>query len=59
MQIDDTIMQKSSARLALSIKIFYQFNPRFLMEEFFICKVDEPEEKNKITKWLGKQRVRS
>ena len=53
MQIDDTIMQKNlSARLALKIKnIFYQFNLRFLMEEFFCPgKVDEPEEKIKITK---------
>jgi hypothetical protein len=37
MQIDDTIMQKNlSARLALLIKnIFYQFNQKFLMEEYF------------------------
>ena len=36
MQIDDTIMQKPSTRLALADKkIFYQFNLKFLMVEFF------------------------
>ena len=53
MQIDDTIMQKNlSARLALQIKnIFYQFNQKFWMEEYFYpAKLDEPEEKIKITK---------
>ena len=27
------------------------------MEEFFDRKVDEPEEKLKLLKWLGKQKV--
>ena len=36
MQIDDTIMQKSSARLALTDKKYFcRSSQKFLMEEFF------------------------
>ena len=47
------LMQKNlSARLALADKKYFccQFNPSFTFEKFQSSKVDEPEEKIKITK---------
>ena len=57
MQIDDTIMQKNlSARLALADKkYFLSIQSEVLDGRIFLSgKVEKPEEKVKITKWLGK-----
>ena len=57
MQIDDTIMQKNlSARLALADKkYFLSIQSEVLDGRIFLSgKVDEPEEKIKLLKWLGK-----
>ena len=56
MQIDDTIMQKNlSARLALKDKkYFLSIQSEVLDGRIFLTgKVDEPEEKIKLLKWLG------
>ena len=58
MQIDDTIMQKNlSARLALTDKkYFLSIQSEVLDGRIFLSgKVDEPEEKIKSQKWLGRQ----
>ena len=62
MQIDDTIMQKNlKTRLALSNKkYFLSIQSEVLDGRIFLSgKVDEPEEKIKITKWLGKLKMHS
>ena len=60
MQIDDTLMQKNLvARLSLSEKkYFLKIQVEVLDGRIFLSgKVDEPEEKIKITKLAGKQKV--
>ena len=60
MQIDDTIMQKSlSARLVLvDKKYFISIQSEVLDGRIFLSgKVEEPEEKIKIQRWLGKQKA--
>ena len=60
MQIDDTIMQKNlSARLALSNKkYFLSVQSEVIDGRIFLSgKVDEPEKKLKLQKWLGRQKV--
>ena len=60
MQIDDTIMQKSlSARLALADKkYFISIQSEVLDGRIFLSgKVDEPEEKIKITKMAWETKV--
>ena len=60
MQIDDTIMQKNlSARLALADKkYFLTIQTEVLDGRIFLTgKVDGPEEKVKLQKWLGKLKV--
>ena len=59
MQMNDTIMQKNlKARLALSDKkYFLSVQTEVIDGRIFLSgKVEEPEEKLKLLKWLGRQK---
>ena len=60
-QIDDSIMQKNlSARiLMLDRKYFLSIKSKVLVEDFLTGKVDNPEEKLKITKLAETEGARS